>query len=820
MAQVFISYSWNDSAIVNSIVDMLKTQGHSIWIDREALRPGDDWHATPEAAIRGADAFIVFLSAHSVTSSNVLREIQFAKAIGKHILPLLINPRPHPDSLRPLLPLGLQYIDLTEEFEMRESLISRLLSLIDLKGKDLLQPGPPPAGGGAQQNSDWGKKDSLADKMGWTSPSVGGTTKSESGSTDIHFPGEAERGPMLGGGKPIPKTKASSGGLSKAKPPSKKMSEPQPAPPLGPEPFNKRFAPRYANAVLLEADREMPLDASAPLNANTEFRLRLDIGKLSPLSAVRTALPIPEHFLPPNIWLDVTVSSTDFAVGRTRADLGSSAVAEGRFFLPSDGSPARTEAGEQYHYFSMRAPQQHGFARARINYYYRNHLVESQLMTANIGGQASHYAVEIDYTLSESLVGLEALPQRNQISILTNDNRDGTHQIVVRAEDKDGNLLEKPITFELNSEAVGRDVRDMRAQMRNEPIAPTQRQRSKDQLKNDLKILAPLGWKLFTDSKLGDFIFDLYPLINQPDLVVQVTRPESSDFAFPWGLVYDIEYDTNQKPVFCKLVENWDGHSPLVSVDTQVCPYENEHTSNTLCPFGFWGYRYGIEQLSKTDEPIRVISAPPAFAMVMGETQYDISKQQLQRHVDEIKKILRDEFSNATLVEGADVNSIQNLLARDTPVIYFYCHGERTVPGSPDTYLGVGSNQHITPSDFISWVKKWWNNGKGVRVWDRIHPLIFVNACHSLEINPDSLVTYLDAFIGTGHAAGVIGTEVRINQALAMEAAKLFFTYFFKGDTAGEALHKVRTDFLASGNLFGLVYTPYCWSDLKICKAQ
>jgi len=28
----------------------------------------------------------------------------------------------------------------------------------------------------------------------------------------------------------------------------------------------------------------------------------------------------------------------------------------------------------------------------------------------------------------------------------------------------------------------------------------------------------------------------------------------------------------------------------------------------------------------------------------------------------------------------------------------------------------------------------------------------------------------------------------------------------------------VRMDYLRKGNLFGLNYTPYCWSDLKITR--
>jgi hypothetical protein len=63
---------------------------------------------------------------------------------------------------------------------------------------------------------------------------------------------------------------------------------------------------------------------------------------------------------------------------------------------------------------------------------------------------------------------------------------------------------------------------------------------------------------------------------------------------------------------------------------------------------------------------------------------------------------------------------------------------------------------------------------------------------------------------------GVIGTEVKVSQDLAMEAAETFFgSLVGAGGTVDEALRAVREDFVAAGNLFGLVYTPYCFADLR-----
>jgi hypothetical protein len=101
-----------------------------------------------------------------------------------------------------------------------------------------------------------------------------------------------------------------------------------------------------------------------------------------------------------------------------------------------------------------------------------------------------------------------------------------------------------------------------------------------------------------------------------------------------------------------------------------------------------------------------------------------------------------------------------------------------------------------------------------------VRPLVFINACHSLEINPTTLISYLQAFVGLAHAAGVIGTEVKVQQALAMEFALAFFQRFTQpGCSVDHALHEGRMDFLRDGNLFGLLYTPYCWADLTLRPA-
>jgi len=49
---------------------------------------------------------------------------------------------------------------------------------------------------------------------------------------------------------------------------------------------------------------------------------------------------------------------------------------------------------------------------------------------------------------------------------------------------------------------------------------------------------------------------------------------------------------------------------------------------------------------------------------------------------------------------------------------------------------------------------------------------------------------------------------------VASEAAELFLKYFGQLQPVGQALQKMRMEFLAKGNLLGLAYTAYCSADL------
>ena len=59
MGQVFISYSRRDSETIENIVTQLETEGIDVWLDREDIKPGQQWRKQIVEAIDTAEAFVL-----------------------------------------------------------------------------------------------------------------------------------------------------------------------------------------------------------------------------------------------------------------------------------------------------------------------------------------------------------------------------------------------------------------------------------------------------------------------------------------------------------------------------------------------------------------------------------------------------------------------------------------------------------------------------------------------------------------------------------------------------------------------------------------
>lgn len=89
MARIFISYAgrddWND---VYQIYQVFTAAGHTVFLDRVSIQPGEDWAATIETNLRAADVVLIFSSDDLATSESVRGEYDTAVAAGTTVIPL------------------------------------------------------------------------------------------------------------------------------------------------------------------------------------------------------------------------------------------------------------------------------------------------------------------------------------------------------------------------------------------------------------------------------------------------------------------------------------------------------------------------------------------------------------------------------------------------------------------------------------------------------------------------------------------------------------------------------------------------------------
>jgi hypothetical protein len=93
IVRLFVSYARSDVARVQELHDNLTGAAHEVWFDRE-MRGGSRWWDEILQQIRESDVFIFVMSPDSVTSRACRRELSYADALNKSILPILIHPVP------------------------------------------------------------------------------------------------------------------------------------------------------------------------------------------------------------------------------------------------------------------------------------------------------------------------------------------------------------------------------------------------------------------------------------------------------------------------------------------------------------------------------------------------------------------------------------------------------------------------------------------------------------------------------------------------------------------------------------------------------
>jgi hypothetical protein len=97
---VFVSYAREDNDRVKELADQLECRGVAVWVDTTGTVGGRDWTEQVTVAIRDASAVVLVISAHSMASRAVQREVLYAEDEGRPVIPVVVENVALPDWYR------------------------------------------------------------------------------------------------------------------------------------------------------------------------------------------------------------------------------------------------------------------------------------------------------------------------------------------------------------------------------------------------------------------------------------------------------------------------------------------------------------------------------------------------------------------------------------------------------------------------------------------------------------------------------------------------------------------------------------------------
>ena len=265
----------------------------------------------------------------------------------------------------------------------------------------------------------------------------------------------------------------------------------------------------------------------------------------------------------------------------------------------------------------------------------------------------------------------------------------------------------------------------------------------------------------------------------------------------PWTFVYDYPLVVTAQTRVCQTYhDHLDGG----------CPHRED--TDVVCPSGFWGYRYQIEQ-------------PPAWVgqSLPRPLPAQISNEDARLVIHFIHNPGADKVSEhqaALAADGAreivpsttlsEVRAEWERQGDSLDVIYLYGHhGRQEYTNAGAIFLG---EERFTDDALDKWDFSW---GRG--------PLVIINGCNSGAYAGSTHASLLNAFRRAG-ASGVIGTECDVNTAAAAPFMERVVDLIDNGRPVGEALEQVGVEFLVENNSpLGLVYALFAHTDLGVAVA-
>lgn len=140
--QVFISYARSDAVRVHELVEGLRQLHYDVWVDEE-LTGGQAWWDTVLSQIRASSTVLVAVSPAALESVAVRREYEYAHAVGRPLIPVVVD-RVQLETLPPLL-TPLQVVDYRQpDMKSAFALAAALAHLPSPQALPQPLPEPPP----------------------------------------------------------------------------------------------------------------------------------------------------------------------------------------------------------------------------------------------------------------------------------------------------------------------------------------------------------------------------------------------------------------------------------------------------------------------------------------------------------------------------------------------------------------------------------------------------------------------------------------------------------------------------------------------------
>lgn len=583
-------------------------------------------------------------------------------------------------------------------------------------------------------------------------------------------------------------------------------------------------------------DPMLPLASDRPLLGRQWYFFWLEVGDPVPGAIDEEPSPLPTDLLPTDAELKVVLFTNEEGFElESRTGVLQLKPKRVEVLKPASvpsGVSAEDSLLRQRLFFSLRTPEAAGRYQLRCNIYYRQVLVQGRRVNVMVGeaGATVREALltTLDYTLSRSLAAphLQQI-QEHRLSLMMNADGEDSHGFYFHGE-KDFNSSARFDGHQVQS-LIDRTRKALRAVSWGEEgewkSGVNQYRYSErptfDGLRPDLLRLAKAGY-LNYDAIINQLSGGpagaerLAELMRRPGYL-QFALRESARLLIPVALLYDHPLDTQLPAHKMRLCPQFMRSS---SVDTPLeeevcflgdCPYRED--LDVVCPSGFWGFRHslGIPLTLGSDR-----ESPPD---VPGELPYEgfpdvtlavcTDEQMRERlaHIEHLKALIPPErLHYADTREG----TLKSMKEKKSHIVYFYCHGGRE-DGVPFLQVGPLSDPGIA-RDTLRSRKIWWSEPR---------PLVFINGCHTTDLEPENAIELLSGFVETAGASAVVGTEITIFEPLAVAFGEQFLRRFLThGSSLGDAVRAARLVLLKELNPLGLVYLPFGLASLRLREAE